>query len=164
MTPPLLFLAGLLALTLIVAISDLRSMIIPDAVNLLIGLLGLSAVAVSSTGDLFEAILGSAFGAGLLLGLRAAHFHLKGVESLGLGDVKFVAAGGLWTGLEDLPAFLAIASLSGLGYAGLRWMAKTPIERSERVPFGPFLGFSLMLVASCRLLTGASIYDLLLGT
>lgn len=152
---------GLLCvLTLIGAVSDIRRMIIPDGVALLIAVAGLFAAGFLPSGDLGLSLLGGALGGALLLALRWAHFRLRGVEGLGLGDVKFTAAGGLWTGAEDLPAMLAMASCTALAYLACRWLLGRPITTRDRVPFAPFLGAGLLLVVAAQLFAGSPIFDL----
>jgi leader peptidase (prepilin peptidase)/N-methyltransferase len=153
----------LLALTLSAAIVDLRRMIIPNQINLALGLSGLLVAALSPSWDLADAFLGLSAAGLSAFALRLAYRQFRGFEGLGLGDVKFIAAGGAWTGLEDFPVFLLLAALCGLAYVALRAMLRRPLGKGERIPFGPCLASGLIAVAASRILTGTSIYDLLLS-
>ncbi len=90
-----------------------------------------------------ESLTGGLASATLLFGLRHFFFAVRGVEALGLGDVKLMLPLGFLCGLYSLPLLLLAASLSGLA-AMVYWLAGTPgwsSIRTTRVPFGPFLAF-----------------------
>jgi leader peptidase (prepilin peptidase)/N-methyltransferase len=140
--------AAMLALTalglVVIAIADLEARIIPDPV-----LLGLLPVAVAwrwhNGGDWVDGIGGAALGSALLFGLRAGFKALRGLDALGLGDVKFMALAGLYVGVTGLAPFLLVSGLAGIGF-GLVWRLA---KREAAFPFGPALCIALavMLVA-----------------
>ena len=137
--------AALLALTglglVIIAVADLENRIIPDFV-----LLALLPVAIAwrwhSGGDWVDGIAGAILGAGLLYGLRAAFKALRGIDALGLGDVKFLAIAGLYIGLIGLAPFLLIAGVIGI-VLGLGWRRA---GLGAVFPFGPALCLALGLI------------------
>ena len=153
----------LLLLATSAAVIDLRRMIIPDLITLALALSGLVAALLLPSRGIVEALFGILAGGGGVYALRAAHRRLRGIEGLGLGDVKFVAAGGAWTGLDGLPAFLLVAALFGLGYVALRAMLRRPFAGGEPMPFAPFLAGGLIMIAACQTAGGSSVYDLLLS-
>jgi leader peptidase (prepilin peptidase)/N-methyltransferase len=71
-----------------------------------------------------DSVLGAAVGGGLLLVVRAAYLRFRGIEGLGLGDVKMLAMIGAFTGpagaLLTLFAGSVAGSLVGLVAAGIR--------------------------------------------
>jgi leader peptidase (prepilin peptidase)/N-methyltransferase len=71
-----------------------------------------------------DSVLGAAVGGGLLLVVRAAYLRFRGIEGLGLGDVKMLAMIGAFTGpagaLLTLFAGSVAGSLVGLVAAGFR--------------------------------------------
>jgi leader peptidase (prepilin peptidase)/N-methyltransferase len=152
----------LLLLAMSAALIDLRRMIIPDAITLALALSGLVAALLLPSLNIFEALLGGLVGGGGVYVLRVAHRQLRGIEGLGLGDVKFIAAGGAWTGLYSLPVFLLVAALCGLGYVTLRAVMRRPLAEDERIPFAPFLAGGLITVGARQIAGGSSVYDLLL--
>src|ERR1700740_1430036 len=96
-----------------VAWIDIRDGIIPDWLNLAIAVLGL--VKIISTGDSSAAIV--ALGEGVVIGaafwlLRRLYFVIRGIQGLGLGDVKLLAAAGIWVGLAGIPFVLLIATIT----------------------------------------------------
>ena len=134
--------AGLLALTalglVVIAVADLEARIIPDVV-----LVALLPVAIAwrwdQGGDWVDGIAGALLGSGLLYGLRAAFKAVRGVDGLGLGDVKFVGLAGFYVGATGLAPFLLLGGLFGIGF-GLLWRA---IGRGAVFPFGPALCVAL---------------------
>jgi leader peptidase (prepilin peptidase)/N-methyltransferase len=152
----------LLLLAMSAAIIDLRRMIIPDAITLALALCGLVAALLLPSRHIVEAFFGLLVGGGGVFALRAAHWRLRGIEGLGLGDIKFVAAGGAWTGLDGLPAFLLVAALCGLGYVALRAMLRRPMADDERIPFAPFLAGGLIATGACQIAGVPPLVDLLL--
>ena len=112
---------GLLLVGLLVAlaVADFRGLILPDWLTALVAASGLAASALG--------------------GVAIAYRRLRGLDGLGFGDVKLVAAGGVWTGLEGLPWLLVCACAGALLYAAARAARGIPLGRTDRLPFGPFL-------------------------
>ncbi|TXM72382.1 prepilin peptidase [Methylobacterium sp. WL12] len=134
-----------LPLTLTATAFDLRHRIIPDLVNLALFALGLSVAAwrepEMAAVALRLAEAGLAFV--LFLGLRALHARLRGRVGLGLGDVKFLGAATVWTGLAGLPLLVLTASVTALGAILIGRLAGARITAATRLPFGPFLALGL---------------------
>jgi leader peptidase (prepilin peptidase)/N-methyltransferase len=132
--------------------TDLRRQILPTSLNVLLGTFGL--VFHWSTDWAFasasELLAGAALGAGLLLGLRQLYLKVRDIEALGLGDVKFMAAAGLWVGAANVPLLLAIAALGTLltVLALYPFAARGESLRSRPLPFGPGLCVALVIVSA----------------
>ncbi|MER2263867.1 A24 family peptidase [Methylobacterium oxalidis] len=157
--------AGALLILLLLAgaaaASDIRAMIIPDAVNLLILVTGLGASVILGTVEPVSALAGALLGGGLLLGVRWAFRARRGYHGLGLGDVKFVTAAATWIGLEGLAPMLLLASLSALAYMGGRRLLDAGFDTGGRIPFGPFLALGTAAVAALQIGSGTSVLDLI---
>lgn len=129
-----------MALGLLVAMAfiDLAFGIIPDGLNLLLGLLGGVALFMGD-GDVYMGLIGAAglLGLGLLLAITYSKIRKK--EMLGLGDVKFFAAAGLWLPITMIPWFLVASGVIGL-VMGLVWQRVTG---TKEFPFAPALCLSL---------------------
>jgi prepilin signal peptidase PulO-like enzyme (type II secretory pathway) len=138
---------------------DARRLILPDWLNAVLAGAGIAFHIFSEWHFLshLDLFLGAALGAGLLFALRWLFLRLRGVEALGLGDVKLMAAAGCWVGLTGLPLILLVGSLGtlitifalragGLGFTG-------PLA-ARRIPFGPGLCAGLV-VAVARMLLAA---------
>jgi leader peptidase (prepilin peptidase)/N-methyltransferase len=57
---------------------------------------------------------------------------------MGYGDFKLLGALGAWLGWQALPGILLAAAATGLVYA-LAGILRRERERSQPIPFGPFL-------------------------
>jgi leader peptidase (prepilin peptidase)/N-methyltransferase len=137
---PLCLFGGVLALI------DIRHGIIPDWLNLSIAGLGLAKVVIAggSVAGIEAACEGIAVGLIFWL-LRRLYFGLRKIQGLGLGDVKFLAAAGIWIGIAGLPILLLIAALTALAAAGIMQLAGRDMTRRTSLPFGPFLAIGLLL-------------------
>jgi leader peptidase (prepilin peptidase)/N-methyltransferase len=125
------------------ALIDARYLVIPDlhpAMIALIGLLGPTGL----VGSLWGALLGG----GLLWLVREAYGRARGVEGLGLGDVKLVAAIGVVVG----PLYVLWVIVGG-AVLGLVWAALGPKAGDRRTPFGSALAAPAVLVAFMAMTT-----------
>jgi leader peptidase (prepilin peptidase) / N-methyltransferase len=130
---------------------DLRRGIIPDWLNLVVALFGLARAAML---DGWAAAF-SAGVEGLIIGavvwlLRRLYFMLRQFQGLGLGDVKLLAASGIWIGITGVPVQLLIASLTALAAAGVIHVAGHTMTRQTSLPFGPFLALSLIVTLALQ--------------
>jgi prepilin signal peptidase PulO-like enzyme (type II secretory pathway) len=139
------------ALLAMVAI-DLHASRLPDLLN---AILAITGAAFHWTTDWLHAIpadllLGASFGAALLYAVRVVYLRLRGVEALGLGDVKFMAAAGLWVGIWGIAPLILIAALTTLTVVLLRHGRAVTSEavRRRRIPFGPGLALGLAVVVA----------------
>jgi leader peptidase (prepilin peptidase) / N-methyltransferase len=154
------------ALMIVLVFTDMRERILPDVLNysgFVAGLL-LSLVTKPSDGtalwlanrmfdfpppapviSLADALLGAAFGSGLLWLVAEAYFRLRGREGMGLGDVKMMLMAGTFLGLKR--TLLTILAGSVLGSVlGLAFMLARRKESDYELPFGSFLGMAAVLV------------------
>jgi len=139
-------LVGLAPLLVLVAIVDARTGRIPNAVNAAIACLGFLAALEWGTRLAAERLLDAGVVGLSLLLLRWAYRRSRGRTGLGLGDVKFLSAATLWTGLGALPLVLFLACLSALAMvAGLK-LAGRKVSGGMRLRFGPHLAGALACV------------------
>jgi leader peptidase (prepilin peptidase) / N-methyltransferase len=130
---------------------DLRRGIIPDWVNLAIAVIGLARAVIV---DSWAAALGAAC-EGIVIGaivwlLRRLYFMLRTFQGLGLGDVKLLAASGIWIGVAGAPVQLLVASLAALAAAGAMQLAGRTMTRQTSLPFGPFLALGLLVALALQ--------------
>jgi leader peptidase (prepilin peptidase) / N-methyltransferase len=145
------FFAALCLLSGVLALIDIRHGIIPDWLNLAIAGLGLARMAVG--GGLVAGIEAACQGAaiGLIFWLlRWLYFKLRKIQGLGLGDVKFLAAAGIWTGIAAIPLLLLIAALTALAAAGVMQWTGRDMTRRTSLPFGPFLAAGLLMALTVQ--------------
>jgi leader peptidase (prepilin peptidase)/N-methyltransferase len=139
------FFATLCLLCSSIALIDLRHGIIPDALNLAVGALGLiEAIVSGGTTAGIEAIVEAIAVAVVFWLFRQLYFMLRKIQGLGLGDVKFLAAATPWIGIAGIPMLLLIAALSALLAIGGAQLAGQRLTRQTSLPFGPFLALGLL--------------------
>ena len=125
---------------------DLRRWLLPDALTLPLILVGLAAAAWLAPGELLDRAAGAAGGYLILQATAWAYRRIRGIEGLGGGDAKLLAAAGAWVGAAALPSVLfgaagtALVAAAGLAVAGTR------IKRDSALPFGPFLAAATWVV------------------
>jgi leader peptidase (prepilin peptidase) / N-methyltransferase len=125
---------------------DIRHGIIPDWLNLSIAGLGLLKVIL--TGDslaVMEALGEGAAIAGAFWLLRRLYFSFRGVQGLGLGDVKFLGAAGIWVGVAGIPLVLLVATITALACVGVAQLSGRALNAQTSMSFGPFLAAGLLL-------------------
>jgi leader peptidase (prepilin peptidase)/N-methyltransferase len=120
-----------------IAFIDLYFGIIPDGLNVLVAATGLVWALLG--GDFYGGLITAAGLLALGLFLALVYSRLRGREMLGLGDVKFFAAAGLWLPPELAPWFLGIAGIGGALF-GLLWRYA---GGGKELPFGPALCLAL---------------------
>jgi leader peptidase (prepilin peptidase)/N-methyltransferase len=154
------------ALLVVLTITDLRERILPDSVNFFgvgAGLLfsfftspmdGTAAWIANRWFDFpppqpalsfADAVLGAAVGSGMLWAVAEGYFRLRGREGMGLGDVKMMAAVGVFLGLKRTLMTVLAGSLLG-SVIGIVLISLSKKDRNYELPFGTFLGAGALLV------------------
>ena len=142
----------------LITLADMRHFRVPDVVSLpAIAVGALDNVAVFHSADwrggLYESVIGAGLASGAFYLLRAVYYRFRGVEGLGLGDVKLAAVAGAWLGLEPLPMLVLVAAIAALAAVLIRAIM-TPgvrIDGSSAIPFGSFLAPAILLFWLWRL-------------
>lgn len=139
----LVFVWGLLTLSVI----DIDHHLLPDSITLSLLWLGLTVNAFALFTDIHSALFGAIIGY-VSLWLVFHLFKLAtGKEGMGYGDFKLFACLGAWLGWQLLPIVILFASVVGV-VVGLAMIALGNQQRSQPIPFGPFLcaaGFIALL-------------------
>lgn len=144
--------AGLLIALIII---DLRTLLLPNILVLSLAIAGFifHAAALFYYMPVSDMAIGAFIGGGVLYLIRAGGNAFYKTDTLGLGDVKLMAAGGLWLG----PYFILIALLAG-AVAGLvhgliliaqQWAKTRAVESLSRfsLPAGPGFAAGLFIAA-----------------
>jgi leader peptidase (prepilin peptidase) / N-methyltransferase len=147
-------LTALLAFAMmLIAFIDLRLYVIPDALSLPAIPLGILASSILTSADTALAAaqnstIAALVGAAFLFLIRQAYLHYRGIEGLGLGDVKLAGAAGAWVGLEWLAATCLLATCAALLAVLIRRRTGQPEDTTLQtaVPFGSFIAPSIVLV------------------
>jgi len=142
---PAFVIASLFALAMIVLFfTDLDLQLLPDAVTLPGFVVGVALAWVNpflGDGDwrrVWMALAGAALGSGLLWGVGALWWRLRGVEAMGFGDVKMMAMVGAFTGPIGVLFTIFAASVVG-AVVGLALVPLRGRTLQDTVPFGCFL-------------------------
>jgi leader peptidase (prepilin peptidase) / N-methyltransferase len=130
---------------------DLRRGIIPDWLNLAIAVIGLIRAVMldGPQAALVAGCQGIAIGAIVWL-LRSLYFMVRKYHGLGLGDVKLLAASGIWIGVAGVPMQLLVASLTALLAAAVMQLTGRTLTPQTSLPFGPFLALGLLVTLSLQ--------------
>lgn len=119
---------------------DWRSFRLPDALVLPLVPMGLGVSAVLQGGWPLDAALGAAAGFAVFYLLGEIYFRARGVEGLGIGDAKLLAAAGAWLGIAALPIVVLLSALPALAIAFVTG------RMQGRIAFGPYLGAAFLCV------------------
>lgn len=143
---PLLFVRLAFACALIVLfVIDLQHRILPNAITL-------PGIAAGFLASLFlppgwlSSLIGIAAGGGILYALAEAYYRVRGVEGLGMGDVKMLAMIGAVLGWPLMLLTLVLASFAG-SLVGLGLMASGRGTMQAALPFGTFLALGALVAA-----------------
>lgn len=146
--------AAIISMTIVLIFIDAEIQILPDVIDLpgiIIGLcIGLLALGnryptLVLSHSISDSALGAAVGAAILLMFALTYKFFRGIEGLGLGDVKMLAMIGAVHGLLAVMGVLLVASITGA-------IVSVPLAMRHRsgmqlaIPFGVFLGFGSLVV------------------
>ena len=156
--PTLLFAwqAAFALATLALVFIDYDHKILPDCITLPGIALGLAGSWLDPAVGWRDALLGASLGALLPLLLYTLWLFLRGIEGLGLGDVKMLAMIGAFLGWKGVLLTLVLGSITG-AIAGLGLMVLRRRDFQSELPFGTFLG----VAALAALLLGPRIIEAL---
>ncbi|MDX1390311.1 MAG: A24 family peptidase, partial [Acidobacteriota bacterium] len=144
-TPAFAISAAFLLALLVLFFTDLDHKLLPDLVTLPGFLVGVAVAwlnpflrADGSGKRLWAALAGAALGAGLLWGVGALYSRLRGIEAMGMGDVKMMAMVGAFTGPMGVLVTLFGASITGAAI-GVALIPLRGGSMKDTLPFGCFL-------------------------
>jgi leader peptidase (prepilin peptidase)/N-methyltransferase len=154
------------ALMLALVVTDFRDRILPDELTLAGLILGVGFSLLSNIGDgtalwmthalgpwpapmlsALDSLLGAAAGAGTLWLVREAYFLWRGIEGMGFGDLKLMAAVGAFLGLKVTLLTILLGALSGSLLGGGFILLARDRDTAYELPFGTFLGVAAMFGA-----------------
>ncbi len=135
-------------LLLVIAVVDLNTQLILNSFLLIWVLL----IIAGAYADIFViewnwvwGISGAVLGGLFMLGIAYLGERMFGKESLGMGDVKFAAAAGLFLGVDLVIPMVLIAAVSALIIL-LPVYGKKMGQKNVLIPFGPFLCFATTVI------------------
>jgi prepilin signal peptidase PulO-like enzyme (type II secretory pathway) len=142
---------------LLVALSDIKYMIIPD--QLVIALATSSIGFIPGYPDLIYPVQGTLIGGGSLLIIGAVGKYIFKKDSLGFGDVKLMAAVGLIAGTKGTIVILVLTILSA-GIIMSAGVLANRINKQDERPLGPYIAIfsSLYILFTPHFLLVADLY------
>lgn len=137
---------------------DLEHQLLPDAITLPLIWAGLLVNLAETFTDLHAAVIGAVAGYLALWCVYWLFRLLRGVEGMGHGDFKLLAALGAWLGWAALPQIVVIAALTG-AVVGLAATLSGRMRFEEPLPFGPYLATGALVT----LFAGTPLYAVFAG-
>lgn len=142
----------LVSLVIIVSISDLHNMLIPNRVLLFFGITMVFVRLFIPTTPWWDAYVGALLGFGLLYFIAVVS---RG--GMGGGDIKLFAVLGLFVGVKGIVLTLFLSAFLGM-FFGLALIVTRKLKRKEPMPFAPFIGLAVLI----SYVYGAQLWELYL--
>lgn len=129
----------LISLFIIITVSDITYMLIPDKVLLVFAVLFLIERLIEPLQPWWGSVTGAGIGFGLLLFIAIVS---KG--AMGGGDIKLYAVLGFALGPATVLLSFFLATLIGALFGGFAMLLGS-VKKGEAIPFGPFIGVGTLL-------------------
>ena len=124
---------------------DLRHHILPNVITLPGVVVGFALSVVLPPGWR-DSLIGLLAGGGILFAIAETYYRVRGVEGLGMGDVKMLAMIGAFLGWKLMLVTLVLASVAG-SVVGIGLMASGRGGMKAALPFGTFLAVGALAAA-----------------
>ncbi len=128
---------------------DIYHQIIPDVISIPGILLGFIFSFFNSAVAWHDSLFGLLAGGGILYGVALFYYLLRKQEGMGGGDIKLLAMLGAFLGWQSLPFIIFASSLTG-SIIGIAIILKKKEGKNTRIPFGPFLCCSGLILLIFR--------------
>ncbi len=136
---------------------DADTQLLPDQLTLPLIWLGLLFNWHTQFVSWEQALLGAVCGYMSLWTLNQIHKLIRGIDGMGYGDFKMLAAIGAWCGAAHLPVVVMMAAIIGIVAALVKGVGK-----GQPMAFGPCLGIAGWLIFLFHALAGKLIAEWLL--
>jgi leader peptidase (prepilin peptidase) / N-methyltransferase len=124
---------------------DLRHHILPNVITLPGVVVGF-AISLFVPPGWLSSLIGLVAGGGVLFAVGETYYRLRGVEGLGMGDVKMLAMIGAFLGWQLMLLTLVLASFAG-SIVGVAVIASGRGGMKFALPFGTFLAVGALVAA-----------------
>jgi len=146
-TAEMWLIAALLWCLIALFYSDLLHYRLPDALTLVLLMLGLLRAWVDPARGLHDSILSAAAALAAFWLIRWGYYRWRGREGLGLGDVKLMAGVGAAVGWSQVPVVTLLAAGMALAVVALdAVLGKSRPSADTRLPFGSFLAAATAVI------------------
>ncbi len=132
-----------------IAVEDLAAMTIPDWASIAIAVVAIALMVMQgSDGRQIAAALAVAIGTtASILALTWIYGQIRGIDVLGLGDVKLIGASTVLIGPWGIAMQLFIASVAAILFVVFRTLRRgRRLRMASRVPYGTFLAPAAIIV------------------
>jgi leader peptidase (prepilin peptidase)/N-methyltransferase len=138
---------------IVLFVIDLQHRILPNAITVPGAVIGL-VISVFLPPGWVSSLIGVLVGGGLLFAVAEAYYRVRGVDGLGMGDVKMLAMIGAFLGWQLALVTLMLASFGG-AVLGIGLVSTGRGGMQAALPFGTFLavGAAIAAVAGDPLVT-----------
>jgi len=138
---------------IVLFVIDLQHRILPNAITVPGAVIGL-VISVFLPPGWVSSLIGVLVGGGLLFAVAEAYYRVRGVDGLGMGDVKMLAMIGAFLGWQLALVTLMLASFGG-AVLGIGLLSTGRGGMQAALPFGTFLavGAAIAAVAGDPLVT-----------
>lgn len=151
----LCLMAGLILL-IVLSVIDLKISLLPNVYNAALAICGVGFHACTAFYWLSptDIVIGALIGGGLLWGIRIVSNHLYKQDTLGLGDVKLLAAGGCWLGPHGVLLAITVGAFAGVLHgAGVIAYKKIKAQGTGKlshfgIPAGPGFAVGIVIAAA----------------
>jgi len=141
----LLLIYFLISIFIIIFFIDIKHLIIPDILILLLALTSILKLFISQSIFIFpnftDSIIGSLVAISIIGGLISFYYFVRKVEAMGLGDLKLFTVLGFLFGFKGILFIIIFSSISG-ALLGSIILLKYKKNIKTELPFGPYIIFS----------------------
>ena len=137
---------------------DLRHHILPNIITVPGIVVGFALSLILPVPGWKSSLIGLLAGGGVLFAIAEAYYRLRGVEGLGMGDVKMLSMIGAFLGWPLMLVTLVLASFAG-SIIGVGIIASGRGGMKAALPFGTFLAVGALTAA----VAGDAIVDWYIG-
>ncbi len=132
---------------LIIFFIDLGHKIIPNTLTYSLALFGviLNFINLSFYNAIYTIFFGALIGGGPIFLLMYLYKKIRGVDGMGMGDIKLFIVLGIWLGWLNCLLIIFISAMIG-SIVGIVGILIKKVESQQQLPFGPFIIISTLLV------------------
>lgn len=131
-------------LSITLGVIDLEHQLLPDVLTYPAVVLGVAGAFAGGLTSPLESLLGLVVGAGLPVLVIVLYKAVRGIEGMGWGDVKYLAAIGAVVGVQTCLWVLILAAVIG-ALVGLGLVATGRGSGRTPLPFGTFLAVAVLV-------------------
>jgi leader peptidase (prepilin peptidase)/N-methyltransferase len=127
---------------IVLFVIDLQHRILPNAITVPGAVIGL-VISVFLPPGWVSSLIGVLIGGGLLFAIGETYYRVRGVDGLGMGDVKMLAMIGAFLGWKAVLVTLILSSFAG-ALVGVGIIVFTKGSMRLALPFGTFLSLGAL--------------------